>query len=581
MIVSLVIGCCCFNTQADISNDSELANSAQWLALLHIHKGEPQIIDSDFLLSSNDSGFSPRHSLRATRDLFLQQREAICRFPARYLWMQKHGLIAGDAAEESCPDYAEFLRSVPIDEVSVIFASEQLASPSSMMGHSMLALTGENGSGQNIDHGVSFFTPLDSGNPASLIYETMIVGKRGILSVHPLQQALSRYRFDEQRNVWRYPLVLNDYQRELIQAHLWELKQVDIPYYFQSHNCATVTLDILRIAVDIDQERSDWISPIDLVNEVDRWGIIRERQLFPSERWQVRMLGDFINKDDKKDVVAWVEGDSAAAPLGLMPQLLARHLISYRRQEGLLGVDDYRALTAEMTSWPTTEVILTDYRDPLKNAPDSYIDFGWEQDNTSDWITLDWTPSSHDLSSDNRNYFGESALQLSALGVRYRPTDMALQLNSWELYRVRALNPYHSLTGGWSGYLDIAFERKATDSINSRFGLTLAGGGGLTAQLGRDAGVYALLGMKLRTMTDDVTPYVVPELGAWLYEIGNMKSWLSYKIDQPIHGERINRVAFDHSVKLGRRGQLNFSIEKVKVRQDTVTNSSAALRYYF
>jgi len=208
----------------------------RWLSLLHIKNGTPTITDPAFILTQDD--FSPELEWQATLRLFAQQPQAICRFPARYRLLQQSGASLPEFPD--CPEYRVFLQRVPVDQVSVIYASENLTSPSSMLGHAMLAAEGVRDDGFYARHSVSFFTVLDSINPIKVLWETLIKGKEGFFLVKPLRAHFEFYNLAEQRNVWRYELDLDAGQRALLQDHLWELRSVNMDYFFHTQNCATV-----------------------------------------------------------------------------------------------------------------------------------------------------------------------------------------------------------------------------------------------------------------------------------------------------------------------------------------------------
>jgi hypothetical protein len=69
--------------------DAGLAHHATWAALLHVANGKPHITGADFLLSG--AAFSLQNELAATLALFYGPSAApaaVCRFPARYLWLR-------------------------------------------------------------------------------------------------------------------------------------------------------------------------------------------------------------------------------------------------------------------------------------------------------------------------------------------------------------------------------------------------------------------------------------------------------------------------------------------------------------
>ena len=552
-------------------------SSDQWQRLLHFHDGQAQIPDSRFLsMGVGEDLISAHGAVEGFRDF--PQLE--CDYPARALYLRQQGLLSGDPV--ACPEFDEFRRKVPVDTVSLIFASEHLTRPSSMMGHIMLSMSGVNDDSVPVDHVATFFTSLDFSTPLTFISQTLFTGKEGFFVVQPLGKAITTYRFGEQRNVWRYPLALTDGQKALLQAHLWELRQADIPYLFQGHNCATMTLDILRAVLPEAGERRDWISPVDVVRYADRAELIGERKLMPSDQWQVRMLADFMTTEQERRVEAFIQSPAAGVLADPLEQRLALTLARFRFTEGFITETAYQDVVQASTDWPEVSVSLDDYRDPLKSAPDSHLSVGWRHQLDDRWLTFGWLPAAHDFNDDNRNYFGETLLRLTAMKFRYSRAYSLPQLDEWMLYETAALNPRHSLTGGVSGYFNFGFRRfLMPGQEHDRLTFLLSGGVGAAWNLHRDIGVYALLGAGIRLFSDDARVSLLPEVGAWIYKIGNMKSRIRIGYDLPAQGEVITRLLWDQSLAVGDTGRLVFIAGRELAGDQAETSLSLDYRHYF
>ena len=78
-----------------------------WAALLHVSDSQPMVRDPAFLLSLPQ--FSLRAELQATVALLQgPDAQSLCRFPARYLWLHRQGVLtklrhsAGQDVEGGC-----------------------------------------------------------------------------------------------------------------------------------------------------------------------------------------------------------------------------------------------------------------------------------------------------------------------------------------------------------------------------------------------------------------------------------------------------------------------------------------------
>jgi len=234
------------NRLQDLAPDSVIARlgaEPRWHALLQLKNGKPRILDRGFLISADS--FSPERELRKTLDFFSETSETQCRFPARKKYLERELKVS--FPEFPCPDFELFLEKAPADDISLIYTSENLASASSMMGHIMLKTSGVNEDGIPVEHGVSFFTDLNTFNVPLLMWRAMVSGKKGFFRVTPFSEQRELYLEEEQRNIWEFHLSLDAEDKGFIQAYLWELRQTDLPYFFQKYNCATLTQLILSI----------------------------------------------------------------------------------------------------------------------------------------------------------------------------------------------------------------------------------------------------------------------------------------------------------------------------------------------
>ncbi|MDQ7066828.1 MAG: DUF4105 domain-containing protein [Sulfurimonas sp.] len=166
-----------------------------------------------------------------------------------------------------------------------------------MMGHTFLKFSGKNLRGREVAHAVTFYTVIESMNPLTLIYQNTISGMKGMFALQPYKKTKENYLQKENRNVWEYKLSLSSYRKKLIYYHAWELKGIEMSYYFTSYNCATVIYNMLSLAnPKIYNQKKLWITPLDTVKFLYKYDLIKESQLFPSNTWLVKMLEDTKNR---------------------------------------------------------------------------------------------------------------------------------------------------------------------------------------------------------------------------------------------------------------------------------------------
>lgn len=560
------------------------ADSLRWHSLLHFHGDQASITDPGFLLSLPD--FSPKAEWIRTIELFKQDPKNICIFPARYLFMSMNGEVLPPVPE--CPEYDEFLSFAPADSFSVVYASENLVNPSSMLGHGMLSFAGMRADGYYAQHSVSFFTELDSLNPLKVIWETFVEGKPGFFLVKPLNQHYEFYNLAEQRNVWRYELDLSELDRKLLHAHIWELRDVNMDYFFHTRNCATVSANIVRIVIP-DIETGRWVTPIDLVKAVNRTGRIKSVELKPAAKWQIKMLSEVVSKDQQDELYAWQQGNRESVSDiqnvdGFLERSFAEALVEYRQQTRRISDSDAQQLRSRIPLVPSDnefELILDDYRSPLKTPEDAHWSFGYQRIENTNWINFEWLAVGHGIEDDNRQYFSENELKLFELSVRASPDDNRIRLNHLTFYSARSLDPWDRFTGGISGAFRLGVYPFHDDTLTRSTAFNVHGGLGLTRALSPDFRVYTLANIGWYRNNEADFLYVEPEVGAYLYEVFDMKSWLRYQPRFALNQHTVQRLTLTQSWYWTSQSALIAEVSRYWANDKTISEFSISFRHYF
>lgn len=541
---------------------SKLAGDSVWLALLHVKNGKPQIPDPDFLLSLRTQTFSPLQELMATLAFAESGPAGYCRFPARYRWLHRHGFASPDLS--LCAEYQEFLQKAPADQISLIYASENLTQPTSMMGHAMLALSGINDEGRLAEHSVSFLTDIQGLTLLELFADTLVFGAEGLYQVQPLRRHYQYYLVEEQRSVWRYELDLSEFQTQLVHDHIWELKTVQAPYFFHTHNCATLTLDLVAVAAPDVNKGVGWVSPADVAKQMSRHRLIQQAEMTPSSRWEIRMLQEAISFQSAARIKRWGLGEQGLYGSDWSDRdrylmfRLATAYSHYQFQEGHIDLDAYMSRQQELVrqadpDWSDARKLdISQYRSPLKTPEDSQWNIGLLRTSDTDWVTLDWLPASHAIEDDNREYFSETELKMGEVSVKASPAANQLRLRRLQILSARSFTPYDSLTGGLSGAFNLGIYELDAEGYSQRLGFQMKGGPGVTLAPGRDFRLYSLIQGGVDWTLDEEVLFLQPEVGGYLYELLDMKTWISYSRKYPLRrdgsfAEHRNLLAVHHS----------------------------------
>lgn len=521
---SLFFFACSFDVFAVETLLSE-PQAQQWKALIHYRNDQFFINSPSFLFS----GSSPEEELSATIDRFRSNQDSICKFPARYKFLAGTRYATSLPSFPECKAFKTYKTKAPIDSLSVVFASENLKSPSSMMGHIMLATEGTREDGYVARHSVSFFTDLGGLNIPKIIWGTLINGQQGYFLLKPLKKHYQFYHGQENRNVWQYQLALDDQSKELIADHFWELKDANIPYLFTSHNCATLVLDILRIA-DQKLEVAHWASPADVVKSLDTRGLIDKTVLMPSKNWQVKMLSEQLPGSTVQAMSKYFKGEQQAfdtSEMSSKQRYIANSLMSasidYLQSQQVLIPDNVKQ-PEELSGF---SIDLQEYKSPLNTPADSQLSISYLNRDSTEYIAYGWLPAAHGIEDNNQQYFGETELKLIDIELLQELTTGSVSIDRVQLYSSRALINRDPITGGISGGFRLGYYPAFDESFKNEHVIELEAGAGFSKTLTSDLQYYWLANIGVNDSRDG-NFYLQPEFGLTFYQVLNMKSWLRY-----------------------------------------------------
>lgn len=514
---------------------ARLAEEPTWASLLHVADGKANIQNSDFLLSWPN--FSLEQELSATiRFLYGGNKTRVCRYPARYLWIRKQ-IEAPELPIDACVELSEFKRRAPAHEIAVVFASENLAQPSSMMGHIMLKLSGasDEDDKKQVEHAVSFITDAGGLNLPKLFYDSMVVGKAGFFTLAPYDEKLQLYLREEQRSIWEYALQLNPAQRELIQAHLIELKQSKLTYFFQNYNCATVVDFIISIGAGQQLPvEGFWLTPKDVVKRAQALGLIKESRVVPPNRWLIRAIGEQLEPAERNAIKQHVDrfeglpSDSSNINTEFIRLQLAKAYHGYRIESSQVAgahAEAYSDLLNQMSekTFKDKRLEAISFKNPINTPQDSQFEFGILNRQHKNFLRLSFTPASHHLVDDNRQYFGESELLLFDISVLKNVSTREVELDRFTLYGAKSLISRDDMSGGVSGAIALGIEPQLDASFRRHQTTYLKGSLGITKRYWADIDITALMGLGTSFRSGQLNIYAQPEIGIIVRELFNMK----------------------------------------------------------
>lgn len=527
--------------QALFEGSAELSNDPVWRALLHFDKSGFHIQDPDFLLSWPNTTLESE--LQATFQAFKSpvqpnKLHALCKFPARLLWFTTKLQLAKQMFPSvDCQGYREYQSKAPASDIKLVFASENVSSPSSMMGHAFLKLEGINDDGDFVEHGVTYYTILDSLNLPKLLIESLVTGMPGLFALTPYKKQKARYLHGEERNIWEYGLNLSEYDKAMIHAHIWELKGKESDYFFDTYNCATVTYFLLATAKpEIFNSNRSWISPIDVVKDANDFGLVKKGKMIPSMRWKIRMLIDQMNSDNVSDVYVAVSNKELIQGYNdidtdqrLLSLELYKTYVDYLESNHKLDKIESAALQKNIDlmyepAFMDIELDISKYKAPIKTPGDTQWSAGIGTIESESFLELDFLPTSHRLQDDNRQYFTENALKLGEIKLRYLAKKQSLEIHEINLYSVTSINPWDKFTGGLSLQWKIGIEPHYDRQLESHHAFNFDAGLGKAWSIHYDLMFYGMFSGGYGYGDRQHYIYLKPEIGMVVNELFDMKT---------------------------------------------------------
>lgn len=255
-----------------------------WHKLLHYQETltgsfKSEADGKDFFLY-HDGKYDPMGELISTLEAFAKEDEindnhAICRFPARYLWLkQKTKLREVDFS--LCPKYFAFKEKISAEKVYLIFSSYFINNPASTFGHTFLRIK-KKPLDKNLEHselldyGVNFGANANTTNPFKYAYKGLTGGFKGVFAAIPFYYKVREYNDFESRDLFSYELKFTQDQVDMLVAHLWELGQTYFDYYYLTENCSYHLLGLLEAAnpeLHLTERLPFYVIPIDTVRSV-------------------------------------------------------------------------------------------------------------------------------------------------------------------------------------------------------------------------------------------------------------------------------------------------------------------------
>lgn len=293
-----------------------LSKHVQWRRLLMFHdvpqsakKEKSRIHDASFFLSKTGQT-SPKDELIAMLAAIEQgDEQVLCQFPARTQFLVKELAKLGVQTAVSdgvCQDFHAWADKIGAQSLSLVFAEEHGNNISSAFAHAFMRMDARADDAQGQFATAMNYTvainPKDSAIGSAI---KPIIGRyAGVMEILPYREKANDYLVKDERDLWEYRLDLSPDEVMQIMRHLWEVRNLQRPYYLTHDNCATEIarlVDVVRPDADLTRMLGAVTTPAKIAQIFDAAKLIDKVNYHPSNSTKRQAV---INNGENFDISA-------------------------------------------------------------------------------------------------------------------------------------------------------------------------------------------------------------------------------------------------------------------------------------
>jgi len=499
------------------AKEQHLASHPYWRILLRYEKTQgDKLISSveqpSFFVSPNGKT-NAEAELKATLESLVaaaptKADDAIaCRFPARAAWLrQQLNITESDLASANCPAFSTWLKGINPHEATLVFAADYVNNPSSMFGHTLLRIDAPDQTEETrlLAYAVNYAAQTNTSNGLEFAYKGLSGGYAGAFSVLPYYEKVKEYNDFENRDLWEYQLNLTPVEIKQGLAHLWEMKGINLPYYFLASNCSYQLLGLLEAARPNTYMRRDfpvYAIPTDTLRRVLEEKNILKKIVYrpangtalafyaqknsPTINQTAKQLAD--NPEFSVDALTATEQAQAyeMAYDYLYYRFLAHEVDKNSTPSKLrnLLVKRSRYPAAERASPPRPLI------DPAQSHNTSRFVWGAGYGQDEPFVSVDYRPAYHDLLDSDDGYRRGAAIDFLRLQLRYHTDSQQLKLHRFTFVSIDSLAPRNDFQKPLSWAFALGSQQAAVDhygafSTTEQHGVAfIEGGAGISSKL--------------------------------------------------------------------------------------------------
>ena len=491
----------------------EGAFAPQWLKLLHYQKegsGYTSVVANDEFFLSKEGKNSPSVEYETAVTAFNEpQNVKKCDFPARFIYLKKLGAVRGTL--EECEEYQQFLDDVQPKAVTMLFTDAYMNNPSSMFGHTLFRIDTKRQGTQLLAHGANF--GADTGEDAGALYalKGLWGGYFGRFGVHPYYDVINLYNNIENRDIWEYQLNLTDEELALFVAHLWEMQNAKIRYYFASKNCSYVLLlmvEAVKPELDLTSAFKHYTVPLATIKAINKLsGFVNSVQYRPSRQSKLKYRYKQMNKQQKqvfRKIIKHGEVDLSSLNDEEQADVLetAYQYVQYQYVNRDLELKEYRKKSFKLLQARSKIVNQHQYFDELKEgknpvkahkAKQAGINFGAK--NGKMFQELAFKPVYNSLMDDSFGLLKGAEINMLHTKIRHYDAQNKYVLQDVNLLHVKSLSGVDAMFSPFSFEIDVAVRRQFNPKTQKDYTAGVAGlDAGQSYAINDDLLVYVMSG---------------------------------------------------------------------------------------
>ena len=508
--IVLAVGFCFGLCRTAFAADT-LADLPEWLALGHYQKGwfgYEGTIGSDNFYVSPEGKNNPLKELEATVTLFQSDDvEKKCLFPARYMFLKKHGLVS--TPFPSCAEFEQFKEDLQPAGMTLLFTDAYMNNSSSLFGHTLLRVDTARKGTQLLAHGINYGA-WTQGYENSFLYA--VYGLAGFYpggyTVKPYYDIINTYNNIENRDIWEYNLNLTSEELDLFVAHIWEVGQTTTPYYFFTQNCSYMLMelfDAVRPELNLAAGFKGQTIPLDTIKAVNaREGLVKSVNYRPSRQRKIRYRIKQMNErqyDAFLDAITLDLTETQNLPEDEKADVLetAYQYVQYQYVAGDLALKDYRQKSFQLLRARNQAAAgqkfdeLKEGQNPVLSHDSMMVSLGVGVQNGDVFEQLSFRPAYHLVT--DRGYGFLSGAEIDFLDVSFRHYDKhdKYVLDKLNVLQLSSFSPINAVFQAMSYRIGLDVSRQINPKSEDE-GYVLNGnvGGGGTVALSDHFWFYGL-----------------------------------------------------------------------------------------